>query len=346
MNFLNSRAEQVAEHIRKGILERRWKEPLPNTRDWARQLGISRPTLLLALHYLEKRGMLQINQRDGIRLRCLTPKYQHQQKTVRILCNGSNDTDLSSWVWVWPLSEQLQTHQIQLCLEKCSYERLRLLCLEGKKNGRRSNELYLPCSFPAKFQRMFVTSRKPALFLGYPEKGLNIPYVTCDLVGAVRHAAHHLLRRGFAKVTLLVERGHAPWIEQIQQAFIAACAEWPQQPILPEVVLVPLPLEEQRIKIRRFVAYMKTRQGILMLHPLSVGLLITNLLAQGHSIPEKAQIGLIYSTPENINVDPTPFHYPFPLRIFVKTISHAAVHFFKTGFVPHIQKILPLEMAD
>lgn len=43
MNFLQSRAERVAAHIREGILKREWSDPLPNTRDWARKLGVSPP---------------------------------------------------------------------------------------------------------------------------------------------------------------------------------------------------------------------------------------------------------------------------------------------------------------
>ena len=63
MNFLRSRSEQLANHLRDCILRWQLVEPLPGMRAWSRQLGVSRPTLNKALLELQGDGLLSIKPR-------------------------------------------------------------------------------------------------------------------------------------------------------------------------------------------------------------------------------------------------------------------------------------------
>src|SRR5204863_7243683 len=64
----SSRSERVADRLREEILKGKWRDPLPSTREWARKLGVSPPTLRTALAVLQKEGVLLIQKRQGIRL--------------------------------------------------------------------------------------------------------------------------------------------------------------------------------------------------------------------------------------------------------------------------------------
>jgi hypothetical protein len=143
---------------------------------------------------------------------------------------------------------------------------------------------------------------------------------------------------------LFLDKAHGPGYEQMCHTFAAACKEWPHQPIQSEIVHVLLQREEEPIAYNRFASRFKPRQGILITPPLSVGWLMTTLLARGIGIPEAAEIVVVSSHPDAIRVHPTPAHYPFPLDAFVKTIVNTAVHFFETGTLSSIRKVLHMKM--
>jgi hypothetical protein len=72
---------------------------------------------------------------------------------------------------------------------------------------------------------------------------------------------------------------------------------------------------------------------------------MTTLLSRGVTIPGKVQIMVVGSHPDLVCFDPQPMQYPFPRNAFVKTIASAAVHFFETGSLPSVRKVIPMEMV-
>jgi hypothetical protein len=89
----------------------------------------------------------------------------------------------------------------------------------------------------------------------------------------------------------------------------------------------------------------KQRQGILVLPPVSVGLLITTLLARGVPIPERVEVMVIGSYPESVCIHPPLAHYPFPVAAFVKAITIAAARCFETGSLPGLRKVVPMKLV-
>ena len=72
---------------------------------------------------------------------------------------------------------------------------------------------------------------------------------------------------------------------------------------------------------------------------------MTTLLSRGVTIPGKVQIMVVGSHPDLVRVHPPLAHYPYPVNAFVKTIASAAVHFFETGSLPSVRKVIPMEMV-
>jgi hypothetical protein len=243
MSFLRSRHEQLADHLRGQIARGQLREPLPNTRDWASQLGVSCATLYEALNTLKREKLIVVRPRQGIKIiaRTNSPPVARDAKVVRIVYRGSDYPEFFAYAnWCGLLSQRLQTHGIQLSIERCTDVRLHALARSGNARDRSPNELLFLRSLSEKYQRLFAKSGRPSLIVGYPAPGISLPYVTCDLEGAIRHAAHSLFRHGFTRVVLLINRVRIHAVQRQCDAFEAACASWPHQPVRGEIVRVPL----------------------------------------------------------------------------------------------------------
>src|SRR5688572_27532163 len=124
MNFMRSRAEHLAGHLRDQITRGELFEPLPGTRAWSRTLGVARKTLEEALRILRHEGLItvharghRLNRAAGARAGGGTsmPRVAHLLFYTRHSQNFYSDAE-----WVFPLSERLQAHGIQLHVERCS----------------------------------------------------------------------------------------------------------------------------------------------------------------------------------------------------------------------------------
>ena len=80
MTFLKilSASEQVAAHIKRGLLRRRWTDEMPGVPALAKELGVNHNTVKAAPEDLEKEGLLE-NQGAGRRRRIVLPKNSKAQ---------------------------------------------------------------------------------------------------------------------------------------------------------------------------------------------------------------------------------------------------------------------------
>jgi DNA-binding LacI/PurR family transcriptional regulator len=348
MSFLRKRHEQLVDHLRDAIRDGRVTEPLPNTRDWASQLGVSCTTLYAALRVLVRERLVVIRPRQGVRLNARPParRVAGLTRTVRILYRGADYPEFffySSWCGL--LARRLQPHGIQLTVENCSDAQLRALCSKKEDRSSPLRELFILRSLSERYQRLFHRSGRPSLVLGYPAPGVPLPCVTVDTRGAIRHAAHGLLRRGFSNLHLLIGSVRSHAVKLQADAFEAACAEWPHPPVQRESLLVPLDPPSQIAMLRRFAGRIRGRHGILVLSPVSAGGVMTTLLAHGIGVPDPVEVVVIDSSFTSVVVWPPPIRYEFSIETFVKALTRAAMHFFETGVVPPGARTIPLDVV-
>ena len=348
MNFLRTRHEQLADHLRQQIRLGLLSDPLPTTRDWAGRLGVSCATLSTALHTLERERWLAIRPRQGLRLNPARPGIRAAAavKRVRLLYRGLDFRELPSYIrWYGMLSQRLQPHGIELIIEKCSDARLLALARKRRSSDGEQQELLLFHSLPAAYQRRFERAGRAALIVGYRAPGISLPFVTFDMESAIRHAAHGLLRRGFVHLDLLINCVLDHAVQRQLGAFRSACADWPHQPVVGETVDVPLEAAAQLATLRRYALRAKGRRGLIIIGPVAVGSVMTALYAHGARLPEQIEIATIDGLPSVAVVVPMPVRYEASLEAFIKALTHAAVHFFQTGTVPGIDKTLPLQLV-
>jgi DNA-binding LacI/PurR family transcriptional regulator len=342
VNFLRDRAEQLADYMRGCISRGELVDPLPTTREWSERLGVSRPTLRKALRELQREGLIAIRPR-GVHIQSpQAEKQKHPNRLVRLLYYGPDLPEISHcMVWVAPLSERLHRHRIQIVVERCNGARLRAIVNEPHHVG----ELLFLLGMRMEFHRLIARTGKPAVVLGEPTPDVPLPFITDDQDAAVRHAALTLLRQGFDTLSLLVPSVTSPGIPRATESFRTACARWPHQPVFCHVR--PMPLEPGQLEraVRQFAALFRGRQGVVVIGPLPVTLVMTALLARGIAIPKQAELAAILHNRDEVRVTPRPLHYPPPIRRSVREMADVAIHFFETGIVPDVQKRLPVELV-
>ncbi len=344
MKFPRSRAEHLAEYLRGSIERGELSDPLPNSRAWSVKLGVSRPTLIAALHELQRQGYVSIRARGGVTLRSLPRKSAtapaNLQRVVRILYYGRDYPNVSPDLEMFfQFAEAVQPEGIHVRIEKCDDARLRAI----SEKGEQSNELIMLLSMPARHQELFAKWKRAALMIGKPAPGIDLPFIRFDVGTAIRHATLTLLQHGFTTINLVTNRSGAVAIQQSVEQFRATCAEWEHQPIQARVLWVPLQLEPLIMTFRRFVGHIREPQGIIVARSVHIGVILGVLMGGGIGIPNQVELCAVGTDPETANACPSVSHYPQPFGQFCKALSAATLRYFDTGTLPQVHKTLVAE---
>ncbi|NUN92430.1 MAG: GntR family transcriptional regulator [Verrucomicrobiae bacterium] len=341
MNFLRTRAEQLASFLRDSLRRGELKEPLPGIREWSARLGVGHVTLQQALRILEADRLLIVQSRRGVRL-AAAPRAKPSAprvKRVRWLYVGRRIQGRSIWMEVFAaISERLREFDIHFTDERCDARRLRAI----QAAGEQPNEMLLLTDFREKEQRLFASFRRSALLIQLPAPGITLPYIWNDAEGALRHGIRELVGRGFTHLCLVSGR-HAD-VTPTERLFLRVCAE-SAPPVLGELARLPFRLDPQQAAARRFAAHIHGRLGVLALFPISATMLISALLERGVKVPEQVEVVVINAMWHSVRVVPPPMFYPFPVEAFARVVVRAALEYFQRGAVPRLKKLIPLEVV-
>lgn len=340
--LLRSRAAQLAEYLRSCIARGELTEPLPSTRDWCARLGVGHNTLEAALKILEREGRVQVHPRHGVRLRQAGDRPAGEvlrHPVVRWVYRGGPGWDNSIWAEVFTaLSERLGEHGIHLVSERGSAERLRAL----RDGGERSNQMLVLVNLGEPYQRWFAGFRRSVLLIDVPCPGVRLPFVWNDVEAAVRHAVQHLSRRGFGRVCLVTP--HHPGRSPIEERFLEACAQV-RPAVRGELAIMPIDLPRQWTGAQRFARRVAGRMGLLLIHPIPAGLLMTALQQRGVSVPGQVEIISMNTMSHGVRIVPPPVYYPYPVDAMARTVARAAARYFETGRLPRLRKRIPLDFV-
>jgi DNA-binding LacI/PurR family transcriptional regulator len=341
VNFLRSRADQLADYLRGCLARGELKEPLPSSRSWSVQLGVGHSTLEAALQVLEREGRLRVLPRQGVRLvaaghaRTDAPP----RRLVRLLYLGADYPDISHMAELFQvLFARLDSQGIHFSVESCDVARARRI----HQRGERTDELLVLVESGTSLSRMFQDFRRSVLVLGDPEHGVRAPSISFAVMSAIRHAVNLLARHGFRRVSLIVNsaRRYAP----MESSFRRICSE-SAVAIQANVVGLPMDLDEAAPAAERFAARIRPGHGLIALFPVSAGLLMTALMKRGLNVPREVEVVALCSTRRALHVVPVPVHYPYPVEKLAKEITKAATVFFARGKLPPMHKIIPLEVV-
>lgn len=341
MNFMRSKGEHLAEHLREAIARGEIVEPLPTIRDWSTRLGVSHGTMETALNILKREGIVRARPRKGLHLVSRARPHLTAQRSpiVRLILSGRHYRYTPSLPWAFSaISLRLGAHKIGTSLELLTEARLKTI----HQQGEHDHELLVFSSLPKHLQELFCDFKKSALLVGKSFPGISLPFILIDVISAFRHATCLLARRGFERVTLVVNAGGR---QPVDDEFRQMCSDAPRA-IHGEVVRLPDELYEQNQAVQRLAVRIKPRHGLICNSPVPASALITALLQRGVAVPGQTEVIAVNALPSEIRTVPIPIHYPCPLDRFAKAVSQAAIHYFEQGALPRLRKTIPLEMVS
>jgi len=132
-------------------------------------------------------------------------------------------------------------------------------------------------------------------------------------------------------------------VQRAADMFLTTCSEWQREAVQADVVRIPLEEEAMAMAARRFASRVTGRHGLIVIRPVSLAAVLTALLMRGIAIADQVEVVGIESTLHTVKSCPSVSHYPFPVQEQVKTITDAALHYFETGKLPNIHKLMLVE---
>ncbi len=218
----SSVAEQAAGALRTALLAGELTDPLPGEHELARRLGISRPSVRVALAQLAAEKLVRVEK--GRRTRLIAPQKMPRAgaPTVCVVCPVALDGQ--------PLMEHpllLQMHAL-LANRGIQWEEMRDAKLASAKPEKRLREIvarrpqmcWILFSTPAPVQRWFASEGLPAIVVGSSPPGLELPSVDIDFAAVGRHAAGAILGRGHRRVALIIPENAMPGDAACRDGFL------------------------------------------------------------------------------------------------------------------------------
>jgi DNA-binding LacI/PurR family transcriptional regulator len=333
---------QLAEYLRSAIEHGRLADPLPATRRWSRELGVSRRVLIAAVKELAAEGWLTVHRRGArLKSRARGIAAGGGVRRVRLLYSSTyRGPGLEYSETVGRLKEQLALRGIELAWENCSASRLREMARQAG-----SRELLVLASLSPVYQRLFAETGKPVCVLGEVAPGLDLPFINVEQSATMKHAAFALLRHGVRELVAVHIDADSAGLRTALGAFRAACAEWPRQPVSCRLISTPLDPTALPATARRLLPAGDGKVGYVVLAPIPVGFVMTALMHQGVTIPARAEVVALFHSADAVKLHPPPLSYPFPSQRIARQLTDLAARFFDTGAVPEIRKTLWPEVA-
>lgn len=340
--LLQSKSHQLAEHLRHALAHGELDDPLPPSRVWSHQLGVSRRTLDATLHTLQHQGLIHITPRGATVVR-RSPQQSRNPHGVPHIVRALTYTGYERHAFVETFSvmqERLHPRGIAVRWEICRPARLRELA----ERTPQTQELFLLASIPSTYQRLFAERGHSTIVLGEVAPGLPLPYVNVDQSGAVRHAVFHLLQRGTSELHFVHAQVDSVGIDTAVATFREACQSWEKSPVT--AIIHPTKLDRTSLlaACRRLARAWKGRQGVIVLAPVPMAMVTTALLHHGVTLPHQSEVVALFHRLDTVSLYPPFIHYRSPTQRVIHHLTEAAVEYFQSAEVPALQKNLSADM--
>lgn len=215
-------AEQVAAHLRAGLLAGRWSGVLPGVARLAAELDVSPATLQVALRQLEAEGLLESRGRGCSR-------------TIQPQGAARGALRVGILLFDAPLDEQPKTsqvlYQIEHDLEAAGHQVFFAKQTQGQMDfdigritrhiGDNPADAWIVVSGSRDLLEWFAAQAVPCMALFGRTEGLQLARTGPDMAPAFRVATRHLLELGHRRIVLIVRRARRkPSPGNVEQAFL------------------------------------------------------------------------------------------------------------------------------
>ena len=339
-----SLSAQTAAAIRQGIEQKVWDEFLPGERRLSELFQVSRPTIRVALHILEKEGVLQVCQgkRSRVAIRGLQRPADLPRRVVALLTSE-------------PLSE-LSPVVYQAISEIRGRLQERNIAVEvfvGNAHGARFQERRISpflrehkifCSIllsvDKSVQQWFQENSLPALVFGSCHPAVRLPSLDIDHRAVCRHAFGTLLGRGHRRIALIVPSlALAGYLEGIR-GFLDGVREAERSGIRAQVVQHDGSPTGLTAKLDALFGASEPPTALIVIKPQFVFAVIVYLLNRGLKVPADVSLIARDGDPFFGTVDPVIALYPFDVEGTVRRVLRLMSRLVDQGFLPQSRNLL------
>jgi DNA-binding LacI/PurR family transcriptional regulator len=203
---------ETVDSLREGIQNGHWHDRLPGERELCESLQVSRRTLRSALAELGRDGWLEVEGRQGRRIKkhgSVTPNAESGRKTIAILTPGS-------FLSLPPrISFVMDTLRDKLTAAGCEVQfHINPACYTANP-GRvlakfvesHPATVWIILSAHEPLQRWFNRQKLACLILGSCAPGISLPSVDVDFHATGHHAGGLLWRKGHRRIALVLFKG-------------------------------------------------------------------------------------------------------------------------------------------
>lgn len=220
---------QAVRWLRQALAEQVWQEHLPGERELCVQIGVSRPTLRLALEQLERDGLVEVA--HGRRRRIITHASKVEpaalgKRRICMLLPELGPARLPFQSGIYEAMRQrldkaglhIETHVSAACGSTRPERSLEKLIAQNPADA------WLLVHTSPRTHHWFARHRIPCVVSGSCEATTALPSVDVDHGAACRHAVGVLVRAGRRQIALLTPCGSRPGDVESELEFQSAIA--------------------------------------------------------------------------------------------------------------------------
>ncbi|WP_395719705.1 substrate-binding domain-containing protein [Prosthecobacter sp.] len=202
---------QTVQSLRESIRTGHWRKHLPPERELCELLQVSRPTLRVALEELQRKGWLEVTQRQRRRIkpRRTAPGASAGKRVIAVISPYSFLT-LSPQVAFLAdaLRERLTKagSAVEYHVNPACFSTKPVRALE-KLVSQNPAVAWLVMGAKEPMLRWFISQQLPCLVVGSCPTSVVLPSVDADHQAACRHAGGVLLRKGHRRIALVLPQG-------------------------------------------------------------------------------------------------------------------------------------------
>ncbi len=232
-----SLAAQAAQSLREGIRAGRWGERLPGERKLCEELQVSRDTLRVALDELQRRGWIEVaeRQRRRIKHKQAVPNAGPRKRVIALL---SSQPFLALPLPIAFILDAVrdklskagntaELHASPSCFSAKPAKSLEKLVKQHPAAA------WLVFGSKEPIQRWFVSRKLPCLIVGSCAPSASLPSIDADFKATCRHAGGVLLRKGHRRIALVLPQHAYGGDADSEQGLMDALASTPGAGLVP-----------------------------------------------------------------------------------------------------------------
>jgi DNA-binding LacI/PurR family transcriptional regulator len=218
---------QAVRWLRQALADQVWEEHLPGERELCAQVGVSRPTLRLALEQIERDGLIEVAHGRRRRIIAHASKVEPAapgKKRICMLLPELGPVRLPFQSGIYEAMRQrldqaglrIETHVSAACGSTHPERALEKLVAQNPADA------WLLVHTSPRTHHWFARHRIPCVVSGSCEAATALPSVDVDHGAACRHAVGVLVRAGRRQIALLTPRGSRPGDVESELGFQSA----------------------------------------------------------------------------------------------------------------------------